>query len=129
MNNITIRARLRKWKERESETSEQREVRRVLDRENKHVKRAAETAEQREVRLRKRREQYHKKKESHALKSADVHLNWQDEPRMQEMIQDTNECRLPESDRNLLLKFRTKVNDLTNNLCTVCNERFPFNLI
>src|SRR5438270_9193290 len=44
-------------------------------------------------------------------------------------ILDTNECHLPESDRNLLLNFRTKVNDLTNNLCTVCNERFPFNLI
>ena len=138
MNNITIRARLRKRKEKESETSEQREVHRVLDRENKRVKRAAETAEQREVRLRKRREQYHKKKETHALKSADVRLNRQDEPRMQDGMQDktdktqildTNECHLPESDRNLLLNFRTKVNDLTNNLCTVCNERFPFNLI
>ena len=98
---------------------------RMLDKENKRVKRVAETAEQCEVRLRKRREQYHKKKESHALKSADVRLNRQDEPWMQGMIQDTNECRLPESDRNLLLNFRTKVNDLTNNLCTVCNERFP----
>ena len=58
-----------------------------------------------------------------------MRLNRQDEPRMQGMIQDTNECRLPESDRNLLLNFRTKVNDLTNTLCTVCNERFPFNLI
>src|SRR5437763_6389845 len=43
-------------------------------------------------------------------------------------ILDTNECCLPESDRILLLNFRTKVNDLTNNLCTVCNKHFPFDL-
>ena len=46
-NNMT----LRKCKSRENETSEQREMCRAYDQENKRMKRAAETAEQRETRL------------------------------------------------------------------------------
>ena len=83
------------------------------------MKRSAETEEQREVRLRKNREQYHKKKEDRVLRNE--HLNQQQD---ESLIQD-NECRLPESDRNLLKNFHIKIDKLANNHCPVCNEQFP----
>ena len=122
MQNNPSCATLRKQKSRARETSDQVDNHHACDRETKRLKRSAETAEQREERLRKNRERYHKRKGERALRNIDEHLNrQQDESRSQ----DIDECRLPESDRKLLQDFRSKINAFTNNLCTICNERFP----
>ncbi|CAB4410504.1 unnamed protein product [Rhizophagus irregularis] len=84
---------------------------------------ATETAEQRELRLQKNRERYHRKrKERLALSNIEEQLN-----RQNELTQDdSDESRLPETDRKLLHNFRTKINSFINNCCSVYNERFPF---
>ena len=121
MSEQPLRPTVRKRNSRSKRTSDQLENSRARDRENKRLKRSAETAEQREERLRKNCERYHKRKGKCALRNIDEHLNrQQDEFRSQ----DIDECRLPESDRKLLQDFRSKINAFTNNLCTICNERF-----
>ena len=117
-----LRDTLRKRKNRSDETVEQHENRLAQDKENKRVKRATETAEQREIRLQKRRERYHmKRKERLALSNIEEQLNRQDEPTQD----DSDESRLPETDRKLLHNFRTKINSFINKFCPVCNEQFP----
>lgn len=118
---LPYRDTLQKRKNRENETSDQRETRRICDKENKRMKRAAETAEQREKRLSKIRERKQLKKRTNALRSINERFNRQDETQTQII----DECRLSDSDLKLLWDFRTSINKITNKLCSICNECFP----
>src|SRR5437764_15431672 len=105
---------LRKRKSRLKENSDHIDCRRTNDKMNKRAKRANETEDQRKDRLSKQRERYHKKKANRVLGTADERLN-----RFQSQGVDD---RLSELDRNLLQGFRVKINNISNNLCPVCNE-------
>ncbi|PKK58351.1 hypothetical protein RhiirC2_796450 [Rhizophagus irregularis] len=105
LNNLNYKA---------DETVEQRENRLAQDKENKRVKRATKTAEQHELRLQKKCERYHmKRKERLVSSNIEEQLNRQDEP----LQDDSEESRLPETDRKLLYKFRTKINSFINKFC------------
>ena len=112
--NDQLRDRLRKRKNRENETSAQRQQRQERDKVSKRMKRATESDEQRD----KRRNNDRTRKR---LSRLNDRTNHQDTVRSN-VIEDN--C-LPKSDQKLLHDFRKKLDRLSNNLCPVCNECFP----
>ena len=113
-------AAIRQRKRRAAESLDERETRLTNDRENKRIKKSLEPSKQREARLTRNRKQKQKERGRRVLETADVCLNRQDEP-----LPDDNLQLLSESDRNLLLKFRTEMNKLEHKICSMRNERFP----
>jgi hypothetical protein len=111
---------LRKRKSRENETSNQREIRLAGDRKSKQNKTAEETIEQRQTRLRRERERMRKKRSKPTLGNIND-INRQNENQDRNIV----EQQLPESDRELLQKFREKLNKIAHEHCPTCNERFP----
>jgi len=109
-----LRDTLRKRKNRENETPDQRKQRLERDRMSKRVKRAAENAEQREKRLSNNR-----------VRKQNTCLNDRTNCQDAACSQVINDHCLPESDRKLLHYFRSKIDKLSNNLCPVCDECFP----
>ncbi|GBC03494.1 hypothetical protein RclHR1_05150004 [Rhizophagus clarus] len=108
---------LRKCKNRENETSDQRELRQKYDRERKYVKRCS-------INHNKRKNRQHEA-QLHIINeqpNAPLHII-NDQPNALHHI--TDDHYFPNSDLNLLHKFRSKIDKFANNLCTVCNECFP----
>ncbi|CAB4417166.1 unnamed protein product [Rhizophagus irregularis] len=119
-------AAIRQRKRRAAESLDERETRLTNDRENKRIKRSLETSNQHEARLNRIRAQKQYERQRKVLENADERLNRQDDERHTDTIIQP----LSESDRELLQKFRDKMNKLEHKICPVCNKRFPsINLI
>ncbi|CAG8807182.1 13042_t:CDS:1, partial [Dentiscutata erythropus] len=124
----------RKWQKKMQKTSEECEVRMSRERDRKRKEREMETNEQHEEYLnyqRHFREQIKQQNLSRIIEELDPIINTQRNcSHHQTDINTTNieavfSAELTEIDRDLLKKFRTKMNNLKHTLCPVCNKCFP----
>ena len=120
------RDRERKRRSVSDETNEEREERMARDRERKRYRVNEETNEDREARLvadeEARRAHVRKK---YSLRTPKDTPNQLAARLSQKKRRKNDSGSIPTPDRKLLRQFRSTINNIKNNLCETCNERFP----
>lgn len=126
-----ITKRNQKRKIRAEETDKERQIRLSRDRERKRRKLESETESQRATRLKSLRERAQKRRKSGKNKENQnpqrqtEHLEQNQKMGAQQQYEGSSNIELTEKDKELLEKFRKKMDNLKNVLCPICNERCP----
>jgi hypothetical protein len=113
----------------DEETTEERKDRLARDRERKRRRLNEETNKEREARLiveeEARRAHVHKKYSLRKAKETPNQIAARLSQKKSSMHRKDTLGSIPTPDQKLLRQFRNTVNNLKNNLCKTCNERFP----
>ena len=123
------RDRERKRRRKLEETNEENEERLARDRERKRRRTLEETNEECEARLvveeEARRDHVRKKYSLREAKETPNQMAARLSQKKSNMRRKRDSESIPTPDRKLLRQFRNTINNLENNLCGTCNERFP----